>query len=220
MEADSIADLFDRLEMKGSLLRIDKSIQPTMYRCATVSQQELEQLRRIQNVIRMGRVKRIEKNQIILEKGKTTTTSDHIHIDCSANGLSYSGMKPVFSGNLITPQTVRTCQPTFSAAFIAHVEATLEDENTKNEICSVIPLPNHDTDWIKMMAVRLKNQYTWNNDSGLVNWLHNSRLEGGFAKRMVNISEDNDNMQAISESLRNNVKPAMMKLQMLMSQLD
>ena len=46
-EATSISDLFERLEERGLLLRIDKSVEPTMYRCAVVSQVELEQLRRI-----------------------------------------------------------------------------------------------------------------------------------------------------------------------------
>src|SRR3712207_993399 len=47
-EAHSLADLFDRLAAKGCLLRIDESVEPTMYRCAIVSQAELEQLRRIE----------------------------------------------------------------------------------------------------------------------------------------------------------------------------
>ena len=128
--AESIPDLFDRLEKGGSLLRIDENIKPTMYRCATISQLELEQLKRIKNVVRMGRVKRVEKYKIILEKGIAETTPDHIHIDCSADGFSYLEVKPIFSGNVITPQTVRTCQPTFSAAFIAHVQTSFEDPET------------------------------------------------------------------------------------------
>jgi thioredoxin reductase len=217
-EAESIADLYEKLEMKGVLLRIDKTIQPTMYRCATVSQEELVELRRIQKIVRMGRVKRIQKHQVVLEKGSTPTSPDHIHIDCSANGLSYSGAKEVFSGNLITPQTVRTCQPCFSASFIAHVEVTLEDEDKKNELCSVIPLPYHATDWIKMMALRMKNQYNWDKNSDLFKWLQRNRLEGGFAKRMSSISAG-DEQHAILERIRNNIKPASMKLQMFMKEL-
>lgn len=75
-QADSITDLLDRLEKGGSLLRIDEKVRPTMYRCATVSQGELEQLKRIKNVVRMGRVKGIEKSQIILEKGAVETTQE------------------------------------------------------------------------------------------------------------------------------------------------
>ena len=56
-EATSIPDLFERLEERGLLVRIDKSVEPTMYRCAVVSQAELEQLRRIENVVRLGRLR-------------------------------------------------------------------------------------------------------------------------------------------------------------------
>jgi hypothetical protein len=45
-EAESLPDLFDRLEARGCLLRIDTSVDPTMYRCAILSQAELEALRR------------------------------------------------------------------------------------------------------------------------------------------------------------------------------
>ena len=41
-EAESLPDLFDRLESKGCLLRIDTSVDPTMYRCAILSQAELD----------------------------------------------------------------------------------------------------------------------------------------------------------------------------------
>ena len=218
--AESIHDLFERLESGGTLLRIDKTIQPTMYRCATISQLELEQLRRIKNVIRKGRVKQIEKNQIILEKGTAPTSLDHVHIDCSANGFSYSEVKPIFSGNLITPQTVRSCQPTFSAAFIARVETLYEDEKIKNEICTPIPLPDRDTDWITLMSVSMKNHYNWNKDSEILKWLHSSRLEGGFSKKMANIHERNEKELELLQRLKKNVKPAIVKIHKFMKELS
>ena len=71
--ADSIEDLFERLEDIGALLRIDQSVKPKMFHGATISKKEIEQLRRIKNVVRMGRVTSIEKNQIILENGTIPT---------------------------------------------------------------------------------------------------------------------------------------------------
>ncbi len=55
--ATDVADLFERLEDCGNLLRLDSSVQPTMYRCANVTKTELEQLRRISDVVRLGRVR-------------------------------------------------------------------------------------------------------------------------------------------------------------------
>ena len=101
--------------------------------------------------------------------------SNHLHIDCSASALSWKLQpKPVFEGNVITPQTVRSYQPVFSAAFIAHIEAAYEGEELKNELCTVVPLPNHDTDWIRMMSVFMMNQFRWSQDKELKLWLKNN----------------------------------------------
>lgn len=121
--------------------------------------------------------------------------------------------------DLITIQTIRTCQPTFSAAFIAHIEATLEDETIKNELCKVVPLPNHDIDWIKMMAVRVKNQFNWNNNEALFIWLQNSRLEGGFAGKLANIPKENREQQILLERIRKNMEPAVAKLHLFMKEI-
>src|SRR6201998_1145314 len=68
-EAASVEDLFCRLEDAGALLRIDPAIRPTMYRCATVTPAELEQLRRITDIVRMGHLLRIDANKIVLDGG-------------------------------------------------------------------------------------------------------------------------------------------------------
>ena len=68
-EATSLTDLFARLEQRGLLMRIDRSVEPTTYRCAVVSQAELAQLRRIEDVVRMGHVKVIDPTQIVLNQG-------------------------------------------------------------------------------------------------------------------------------------------------------
>ena len=66
-EAESLEDLFDRLEAKGCLLRIDTAVDPTMYRCAILSQAELEALREIDDVVRMGHVQSVEPGRVTLD---------------------------------------------------------------------------------------------------------------------------------------------------------
>src|SRR5262249_53680612 len=72
-QATSIQDVFARLEAFGELLRLDPAVQPTAYHCATVTQPELAELRRIRHVIRLGRVKRIERDMIVLQQGEVPT---------------------------------------------------------------------------------------------------------------------------------------------------
>ncbi len=219
-KATSISDLFERLEAAGVLLRIDKTVQPKMFHGATISQMELEQLRRIKNVVRKGRVQSIEKDRIVFKEGSIPTSAEHLHVDCSASALSYSlKMIPVFNGDVITPQTVRSYQPIFSAAFIAHIEATQEDEKEKNRLCSVVPLPNHDTDWIRMLAGMMMNQFNWSQDKEIRTWLTNNRLDG-FSKMVRGVSKEDAAKQAILQKLKTYAMPAMMKLQQFITELD
>ncbi|MGE2714077.1 NAD(P)/FAD-dependent oxidoreductase [Mycolicibacterium litorale] len=177
MEATSFADLFGRLEAKGSLLRIDESVDPTMYRCAIVSQGELEMLRRIDDVVRLGHVTAIAPGRVTLEGG-TVDVDDWsvLYVDCTADGLGDKAPVPVFDGDLITLQTVRTCQPAFSASVIGHVEATYGDDNTRNAFCGPVPYPHVPADWLRMMLTFNHNQMRWFTDPDMMAWLDGARL--------------------------------------------
>ncbi len=63
-QAGSVDELFARLESEKIFLRIDPRVAPTMLRGAIVSEPELELLRRIEDVVRMGHVRRIERDAI------------------------------------------------------------------------------------------------------------------------------------------------------------
>lgn len=217
--AETIKDMFDKLESCGYFLRIYTDTHPEMFHGATISQAELQELRRIKNVIRMGRVTAIEPDKIVLDQGEIPTTTNTLHIDCSASAIQNFEMKPIFEGNLITPQMVRSYQPVFSAAFIAHIEATREDDAEKNRLCGVVPLPNHDTDYLRFTAAFMMNQYNWGQDKEIRNWLLGNRLDG-FSKLAKSITVDDTEKMAIMERLRANSFPAMAKLQDFLTQLD
>ncbi len=217
-QAESIDDLFNRLESAGVLQRIDPTVRPTMFHGATVSQPELVQLRRIKQIIRLGRVTDLERDRIVLQEGTLPTGPNILHVDCSASAIPNLVTKPIFQGSLITPQTVRSYQPVFSAAFIAHVEATRDDDKEKNQICGVVPLPNHAEDWIRMMVPFMMNQYQWSRDKELREWLTNNRLDG-FSRLVRNVDEDDTEKRAILQRMRDNSMPAMAKLQQFMTEL-
>lgn len=88
-----------------------------MYRCATVSRAELDQLRTIKNIVRLGHVQRIEHDRVVLDRGTIAATSSVLYIDCAADGLERRPPVAVFDENRVTLQTVRGCQQVFSAAF-------------------------------------------------------------------------------------------------------
>tara|TARA_E500000331_G_scaffold116109_1_gene113392 strand:+ start:1185 stop:2588 length:1404 start_codon:yes stop_codon:yes gene_type:complete len=176
-DAKDMDDLFDILEESGQLLRIDPSVKPTMYRCATVTMAEIEALRSIRNVVRMGHVVEITDNEIRLEEGSIPTTSSVLHVDCTADALATRPSVPVFSANQLTLQAVRTCQQVFSAAFIAYVEATIDDDEDKNRICAPVPHPESDVDWLRTTLGTMQNGGTWASVPKLQQWLMASRLD-------------------------------------------
>lgn len=218
-KANSISDMFDRLEAAGVLLRIDKNIRPKMFHGASISQLELEQLQRIKNMVRKGRVQKIEKDKIVFENETIPTSTNHIHVDCSASAIPNLETKPIFMGNVITPQTVRPYQPIFSAAFIAHIEATQEKEQVKNEICGVVALPNHDTDWIKTLEGQIENQFTWSKHKEIRDWLYHNRLDG-FSKMVRDTPKEDVEKQAILKKLRAYMMPAMSKLIQFVKEIE
>ncbi|MEM7543814.1 MAG: NAD(P)/FAD-dependent oxidoreductase, partial [Pseudomonadota bacterium] len=176
--ADSVADMFLKIEACGQLMRFDPTITPSMYRCCTVTRAELEELRRIGNVVRQGRVRRIESDRVVLDDGELSFAPDTLFIDCTADGLERRAARPVFDDGRITLQAVRTCQQVFSAAFIGHVEAAYADEAIKNELCVPVPHPDTDIDFMTNVLADLANAARWSEDEALVEWMINSRLDG------------------------------------------
>lgn len=176
--AENVDDLFNRLEKGGVLMRLDESVKPQMFHGATVSRDELAQLRRIKNVVRKGRVTSIESDKIHFGNESIDTTVNTMHVDCSARAVPVTETYDVFQGNKVVVQTVRSYQPVFSAAFIAHIEASYDDEALKNELCQVVPLPNHDTDWLLGTAAQMRNQMRWSQEPGIRDWLMTNRLDG------------------------------------------
>lgn len=176
-DAGSLKDLFESLEARRLLLRIDPTVEPTKYRCATVSEAELEQLRRIRRVVRLGHVKAIERDRIVFAQGELATAPGVLHVHCSAAGLPRAPVEPVFQGGRIVPQYVRRCSPSFSAAFIAHVEATLDSDDEKNALCRPVRVPEEPLDWLRMHLDSTANQLRWSQRPELQAWLRASRLD-------------------------------------------
>jgi hypothetical protein len=174
--AQDVEELFARLEACGFLMRLDETIEPTMFRCATVSQSELERLRTIENVVRLGRVTHIGVDRIDLERGSIPTDAQQIHVDCTGDGLPREPARPIFESDRITLQPVRTCQPTFNAALIGFVESSRDDDAEKNRLCPPNPYPERAIDWIRATNTSQRAETMWNETPDIASWMEGSRL--------------------------------------------
>lgn len=137
--------------------------------------------------------------------------TDYLIIGSGAVGMAFADVlltetDDVFQGDTIVVQTVRSYQPVFSAAFIAHIEASYDDDLFKNDICQVVPLPNHDTDWIMGTAAQMKNQFRWSQEDGIREWLLGNRLDG-FTQLVTpnpdNTPEQNKVLMRLKEAAAN-----------------
>jgi hypothetical protein len=207
-KARSLSELFATLDDTQQLLRLNSKVAPLMYHGATMSLAELEALRSIRNVVRMGRVNSIQTNEIILERGTVASVIDTVYIDCSASGVQRRPMIPVFSGSLITPQFVKGLQPVFSGAMIAHIEASNKSEAEKNKLCEPIRIPDAPVDWLLLLLEGLRNQARWSKDEELRNWMANTRLDpfSGMAKR---VNETESEKLELLRRYANHVGPAL-----------
>ncbi len=175
-EATSLDDLLMRLEADQNLLRLDPAVRPTMYHCAIVSIGELEQLRLIEDVVRMGHITHVEPDGLVLRDGTLGAPSESLYVDCTTQGLPRPPSVPVFDASRITLQSVRGCQQVFSSAFIAHVEATYPDDDARNNLCKPIPHPDAPIDWLRIMLSDNRAQIRWAQDPDLMDWLQSARL--------------------------------------------
>jgi hypothetical protein len=210
--AENVEDLFARLESCGQLIRLDQTVEPTMYRCATVTTGELDRLCNVENVVRLGRVLHVGSDCVILEDGSIPTNHGQVHVDCSAAGLHTAPARPIFEPGRITLQQVRTCQPCFNAALVAFVEASRDDDAEKNRLCPPNPYPDAAIDWIPGTRIAQGAQGMWLGEGDLAAWMERSRLN---AARGVGEHMAEPGMQAALTRWAANLEPALANLERL-----
>ena len=182
--SNSFNDMLEKIEACGAAIRIDKDREPTMWRCATVSQAEMADLRKIKNVIRKGRVQRLEPGRIVLDGGEVDCAANTLFVNCTADGLEKRPKRPVFAGDRITLQAIRPCQQLFSAAAIGHVECAYGDDAKKNALCLPAQHPDETNDMVDFLSAFLVSQLNWMQEPELFEWLLEARLDAFFTPKL------------------------------------
>ena len=175
LEATEIDQVLEAFEAAGMVMRLTPDVRPTAYRCATVTHAEIASLRRIKNIVRRGRVKRLNVDSIELDDATIPAHPDTLYIDCTSDGLERRPTVPVYEGSKITLQCIIPCQQVFSAALIAHIEATTADDATRNEVCVPAPHPDSAQDLLGYMIEIAERVAQWGSDAELLAWLNQSR---------------------------------------------
>lgn len=174
-QATSPDDLFLRLEDLGIMLRIDRSVTPTMAKTPTLAQWELDELRRIENVVRLGHIRRAEADRLVFDGGEVVTGRGSVVVHCAASGLKYSPLVPIW-GERITLQPIRTGFPCFGAALAGFVEATRADDAEKNSLCPPTPYSDTTTDWVAMQVLGNRASLRFGADPEIRAWANTTVL--------------------------------------------
>jgi hypothetical protein len=169
-KAASPDDLFCRLEEAGVVLRIDRSVTPTMAKTPTLAQWELDRLRTIDDVVRLGHLQHVEPTRLVLSEGEVATAKDAVIVHCAASGLQYRPLVPIWGKEAITLQPIRTGFPCFGAALAGYVEATIEDDDGKNRLCPPSPYPNTPADWARMQVLGNRASMSFAAHPGIKAW--------------------------------------------------
>jgi len=214
-QATSLDDLFDRLSVGEQLLRVDEGVAPTMYRGPTVSARELAELRRIEDVVRMGSVRRIERTTITLDQGTVTTSADHLHVHCAARGLNAAPSVPIFSPDRITLQPIRAGLIPFNAAIVGFIEATRHDVAEQNRLCPPNRLPNVPLDWVRGTLIGTNADYLWSREPDIVAWLERARLNPSRGLRQ---RSDDSRVRHATNRFTRNVRPGLARLAELLTE--
>ena len=175
-QAESPGDMITRLIAREQFFPVDEAIVPTMFKYATVNQAELEQLRGIRNVVRLGKVRRIERSEIVLDKGVIPTSPRYLHVHCAAPGLRLAPAVPIFDEGTITLQPIRAGLSPFAAAITAYVEATCGDRDEKNRLCPPNPYMDTPADLVRTTLIGMNADYQWSKRSDITGWLQCARL--------------------------------------------
>ena len=174
--AEGVDDLFARLESSGRMLRLDPDTRATMYRGAMLSAYELEQLRRIPGAVRLGAVRRVERDRVLLDRGGFATGPGVLHVDCTARGLRDVPAVPIFSPGRIVLQQVRHKSPPFNAALLGFVEAHREDDVEKNRLCPPNAHASDTEGYARILPRTWRTEGTWLQEPDVARWIAGSRL--------------------------------------------
>lgn len=169
-EAKAADEVFLRLEAAGVMLRIDQSVTPTMARTPTLARWELDRLRTIGSVVRLGHIRHAEARRLVLEDGDVAVPKGSLIVHCAASGLRQPPLVPIWSNRAITLQLIRTGFPCFGAALAGYVEATRDDEAEKNQLCPPSPYSNSITDWARMQVLGTRASMSFGAEPDIKAW--------------------------------------------------
>ena len=158
------------------MLRIDRSMTPTMAKTPTLAEWELELLRTVEDVVRLGRIRSVSRGRLDLDDGSVRVAENAVVVHCAADGLKNPPVVPVWRPADITIQPIRAGFPCFGAALVGYVEAARHDDAEKNRVCSPSQYGNSLEQWASMNLLGTRNAQAFSAEPDIKEWANGVAL--------------------------------------------
>ena len=208
-DAESLDDLFLRLEAAGVMLRIDRDVTPTMAKTPTLGSWELDLLRTVEHVVRLGHIKHVTRNEIVLEGGSVPLARGSLIVHCAASGLQYPPLVPLWGPDTIRLQTIRAGFPCFCAALAGYVEATRDDDRERNRLCPPNTLPDNTANWARMQVRGTIAARTYGAEPDIAAWANGCALNPA---RIQPSQRDDPAVQTAASRVADHAEPGLARL--------
>ncbi len=152
------------------MLRIDRDWLPTMARTPTLAQWELDLLRSIENVVRLGHVRAVRRGRSSSTAGRWRSPGTQWSCTAPRAGLRDEPAVPIWGEDGIMIQPIRSGFPCFGAALAGYVEATRDDDEEKNRLCPSTPYGNSPPDWARMMVLGDRATASFGSEPDIHEW--------------------------------------------------
>jgi hypothetical protein len=147
-----------------------------MFRGAIVSEAEVQLLRQIEDVVRMGHVRSIERSEIVLDHGRIPTGDNTVHIHCAARGLIRRPLRPIYEPGRVTMQAIFWGFSCYQFATLGMIEAVVDSDDEKNRLCPPIPYWEENEDYLSSFLATMIGNRVRAAHPVIASWTQTSRL--------------------------------------------
>jgi hypothetical protein len=184
-----------------------------MFRGAVVSERELDLLRKVENVVRKGHVRKITRNEIVLDEGSVPTDERTLHVHCAARGLGRPQRRPIFEPGRVTNQAFQWGFACYQAASLGVMEASIESDEEKNRLCPPIHYWDANEDYLSAFLATMALESARTAYPKLANWTKTTRLNPASG---VSVYRDEHAVKETRERIKRSAFPAVANLQKLL----
>jgi hypothetical protein len=208
-DAESLEDLFLRLEASEVMFRLDATVTPTMAKAPTIGRWEVDLLRTVEHVVRLGHIDHVTRTGMVLDGGTVALAPGSLIVHCAASGLQYPPEVPLWMPDAIRLQTIRAGFPCFCAALAGYVEATRDDDRERNRVCPPNTLPNAPADWSRMTARGTIASRRYNAEPDIADWANACALNPA---RVTPAQRDDPAVQAAAARVADHAERGLARL--------